>query len=141
MCCNNKESQNHTTSSCCSCLNELLERIILLQQNTSQTCEEGCDRPFLSDTTLTPCLNTRPINLYSCCSNILWTMPYTQNGVTGTSSVFRIENIDDCCAKFRVLVPSTTTPITYTTTNDFFIMNLECIGAIKCLGDVFVAGV
>ena len=87
--------------------------------------------------------NTRPITIYSCCNNTLWTMPYTLNGATNTSSVFRIESLDDECATFRVLAPNPdqTSALPYVSTEDFFTIKLSCIGAIKCLGDTIVNGV
>ena len=34
-----------------------------------------------------------PITLYTCCTGNLWTMPYTLNGESGTSSVFKISKV------------------------------------------------
>ncbi len=70
-------------------------------------------------------------------------MPYTLNGATNTSSVFRIESLDDECATFRVLAPNPdqTSALPYVSTEDFFTIKLSCIGAIKCLGDTIVNGV
>lgn len=131
----------------CSCsFIKTLELILMLQQK-GEDCDinEGCSKPFLGPTPSGICLNTRPISLYSCCSNTLWTMPYTLNGTTGTSSVFRIENLDDNCATFRVLAPNPDTQeavtFPYVSTNDFFTINLSCVGVLKCLGDTYVSGV
>lgn len=136
--CNNEDKKT-------SCLAKTFELILLLQQR-SDDCPlaEGCDKPFLGPTINSVNLNTRPFNLYSCCNNTLWTMPYTLNGTEGTSSVFRIENIDDNCITCHVLAPnpdttSTTTP--YLATDDFFTIKLSCIGALKCLNDVLVPGI
>ena len=87
MCCGNEN---------CSCsFIKTLELILVLQQK-GEDCEidNGCSKPFLGPTPNGICLNTRPITLYSCCDNTLWTMPYTLNGTDGTSSVFRIENLN-----------------------------------------------
>ena len=66
-------------------------------------------------------------------------MPYTLNGETGTSSVFRIENIEGDCATFRILIPSTTgDETTYTLSSSFFTIDLSCILAIQCLSDAYV---
>ena len=130
----------------CSCsFIKTLELILMLQQK-GEDCEidNGCSKPFLGPTPNGICLNTRPITLYSCCDNTLWTMPYTLNGTDGTSSVFRIENLDDNCATLRVLAsnPDTTdTTFPYVATNDFFTINLDCIGVINCLEDTYVSGV
>lgn len=138
MCCGNEN---------CSCsFIKTLELILMLQQK-GEDCEidNGCSKPFLGPTPNGICLNTRPITLYSCCDNTLWTMPYTLNGTDGTSSVFRIENLDDNCATFRVLAPNPDTNdvglFPYVATNDFFTINLRCIGVINCLEDTFVSGV
>lgn len=131
----------------CNCsFAKTLELILILQQKGENCdCPKGCSKPFLGPTPSGTCLNTRPITLYSCCNNTLWTIPFTLNGTTGTSSVFRIENLDDNCATFRVLAPnpetSEATTFPYVSTNDFFTINLDCIGALKCLEDTFVSGV
>lgn len=114
-----------------NCISELLEKILILQQvNNTQ---EGCNKPFLGD--LGSSFNTRPINLYCCCTNALWTMPYTYNEQTGESSVFRIENVNENCATFRILIPTETG---YTSTNNFFTIDLKYVSCIKCLEDTFV---
>lgn len=129
-----------------NCLAKTFEVILLIQQKRDK-CDmaEGCDKPFLGPTISPICPNTRPITIYSCCNNVIWTMPYTLNGTTSTSTVFRIENIDDNCATFRVLAPNpdTTTVGTtpYVATEDFFTIKLDCIGAIKCLADTLVPGI
>lgn len=122
-------------------LANIFESIIMLQQRGS-ICDgdSTCTKPFLGPTINPLCLNTRPINIYSCCNNTLWTMPYTLNGVEGTSNIFRIESIDDNTVTCRVLALNTVekaTP-TYLSTQDYFTIKLSCIGAIKCLGDTFV---
>lgn len=127
-----------------NCLSDILETILILQQQ-DQSCDidNSCSKPFLGPSSSLICFNTRPINIYSCCNNILWSMPYTLNDVEETSNVFRIENLSDECATFRVLAPNTdtTTQTTnpYISTNDFFTIKLSCIGAIKCLGDTNVS--
>ena len=134
--CNENNNQNN-------CLAKILESILMLQQREEKCNDDNtCTRPFLGPTLNIVCLNTRPINLYSCCNNILWTMPYTLNGITETSSVFRIENLTDECATFRVLAPNPdiTSIFPYISTEDFFTIKLSCIGAIKCLGDTTVNG-
>ena len=119
---------------CGACLATLLENIILLQQSSSSIL--GCDRPMLGS--ITPVANTRPLNLYSCCNGTIWSMPYTVGDTTGTSTFFRIENVNDNCATFRIL---TLVGDTYTSTNNYFTVNLKCIGTIKCLADTFVDGI
>ena len=61
---------------------------------------------------------------------------------TTTSSVFRLEKMDECCATCRVLVPTTDGDITtYTSTNSFFTINLDCLCVIRCLNDSYVENV
>lgn len=131
----------------CTCsFIKTLELILILQQK-GEDCEiqNGCSKPFLGPTPSGICLNTRPITIYSCGNNTLWTMPFTLNGTTGESTVFRIENLDDNCATFRVLAPNPDTNergmLPYVATNDFFTINLDCVGVLKCLEDTFISGV
>lgn len=127
-----------------NCLGRIFESILMLQQRGEECDDDNtCTRPFLGPSLNIVCFNTRPINLYSCCNNVLWTMPFTLNDTTSTSSVFRIENLDDECATFRVLAPNPdpTSMFPYTSTEDFFTIKLSCIGAIKCLNDTSITGV
>ena len=119
-------------------IRETLNLILTLQKNSCCNSEcEGCTRPFLGPTGTTICYNTRPITLFSCCTGALWTMPYTLNGETGTSSVFRIENIEGDCATFRILIPGAETG-TYTLSSSYFTIDLSCVLAIQCLADAYV---
>ena len=131
-----------------SCLKDTLCVILKLQKKGQilDDVNESCDRPFLGPSLNNGFFNTRPITLYCCRNNALWTMPYTVNGTTSTSSVFRIEALDDnCCATFRVLAPnpeeSCCNSIPYIATNSFFTINLDCLCAIRCLDDSFVENV
>lgn len=137
--CNNNNNNND-----CSCFSKIIEKIIYLQQQ-GDVCDNfnGCDRPFLGSINNTVCLNTRPITFYGC-NGDSFIFPYTLNGVDGESGVFRVENLDECCCKCRVLAPNpdTTTVATYpyVATSDFFTINLNCLCAIKCLTDIQVTG-
>lgn len=121
-------------------IRETLNLILTLQKNSCSPSEcEGCTKPFLGPSETTICFNTRPITLFSCCAGNLWTMPFTLNGTTGTSSVFRIENIEGDCATFRILIPNTTGgETTYTLSSSYFTIDLSCILAIQCLSDTYV---
>ena len=135
MCCNDENNNN---------IANILESIINLQQRGEECPEDNtCTKPFLGPTLNPLCLNTRPFNLYTCCNNTLWTMPYTLNGTEGESSVFRVESLDGDCATCRVLVPNTdtTSDYPYLASNDFFTIRICCIGALKCLGDTLVNGI
>lgn len=122
----------------CGCLSDILRKILLLQrQDYDNESHTGCDKPYLGPTCVSVCYNTRPIMLYNCCTGNPWEFTYTVNGTTGTSNVFRIESIDDCCCTCRVLYPGTETN-SFIATSEFFTINLDCVGAIRCLPDTFV---
>ena len=135
--CNEKNEQNNS-------LANVFESIIMLQQRSDVCLDDNtCTRPFLGPTQNITCPNTRPINLYCCCNNALWTMPYTLNNTGGESSTFRVESLDDECVTCRVLAPNPdiTSTSPYLSTEDFFTIKLNCIGALKCLNDTSITGV
>lgn len=135
--CNNNDS---------SCIAEVLKVISILQKNacTDDSCLDSCDRGFLSCSPTTLTCNTRPINLYLCGSNSTpLAMPISKSPTeTTTSTVFRVEKVDDECATFRVLAPNEDTEeaetIPFVATNSFFTLNLNCCCIIRCLNDTFV---
>ena len=114
------------------CISELLEKILILQKVNDNT-QEGCNKPFLGGNILS--FNTRPLNIYSCCTGNIWSMPYNYNGETGESTVFRIENIIDNYATFRILIP---TENGYIATDNFFTIDLKNIVCVKCLKDSII---
>ena len=120
------------------CLAKLLKVIDILQKECSPECyPEGCDRPFLGNSDYFY-YNTRPITLYSK-TNELFTVNYNNNDVLSTSSVFRVENVDGCCATLRILAASTEGEnTTYTSTNDFVTVDLNCFCILRCLNDIFL---
>lgn len=124
--CNDNRNSNYIAN--------LLEKILLLQQ-TEETGLGGCEKPFLGNIPILA--NTRPLNLYTCCNGTLWTMPYNDqnNNQLGESSFFRIENVNDNCATFRILIQEDNG---YAATNNFFMIDLNCISCIKCLNDTLI---
>lgn len=116
--------------------------LILTLQKESLRCNdnETCTKPYLGPSLTTICYNTRPITLYNCCNGSIWTFPYNLNGETGTSSIFRIENIEGDCATFRILIPTTDTEgnTTYSLSNSYFTIDLSCVSAMQCLNDAYV---
>lgn len=127
-----------------SCLTSILETILCLQNSKDDSCEVlGCDKPYLGPTPSLVCYNTRPINLYNCTTGCRWSFPYTLGTVNGTSSIFRLENLEGNCCTCRVLAPNpdTSSSEPYVLTSTFFTINLDCVSAIKCLPDVLVSGV
>ena len=128
-----------------NCLTDILETILCLQNAKDSDCEvNGCDKPFLGPTPNLICYNTRPINFYNCVTGNLWSFPYTIGTTNGTSSVFRLENLEDNCCTCRVLAlntDDTNNLETYVPTSAFFTINLDCVSAIRCLPDTFISGV
>lgn len=137
--CNNDNERNN----CENCIADILKVILILQQKAcgNDSCLLTCDRGFLGQGT-TLFSNTRPFVLYTCGSNgTPLAMPVSRDPlVTDTSTVFRIEKLDGCCATCRVLAPNpevgTTQP--YVATNSFFTIDLNCVCIMRCLDDTFV---
>lgn len=122
----------------CGCISDILRKILILQkQDFDNDCHTGCDKPFLGPSYTTICYNTRPICLYNCCSGNPWVFPYTVDGTTGESNVFRVEAVDDCCCTCRILYFDTANN-NYASTNEFFTVDLKCVGAIRCLPDTYI---
>jgi len=138
-----EDNRDRKCNTCDNCIADILKVILILQQGANQfdPCLETCDRGFLGQQCCPACYNTRPITLYTCCggNNVSLSMPISKSPTeTVTSNVFRIEKMDDCCATFRVLVVNADN--TYTSTNSFFTINLECLCIIRCLDDTLVEG-
>ena len=137
--CNNNNEQNN----CENCIADILKVILLLQNSVcpNDSCLQTCDRGFLGQNAAT-FFNTRPIVLYTCGSNgAPLAMPISRDpDEATTSTVFRVEKLNDCCATCRVLAPNTETGATtpFVSTNSFFTINLNCVCMIRCLDDTFV---
>ncbi len=116
------------------CLARILRVIDVLQkESTCGNVPEGCDRPFLGmNGSLV--YNTRPVTLYSK-NGSLFTANYYVDNVLTTSSVFRVEDVNDCCATLRILAPSGDT---FTSTGEFITVNLKCFSIVRCLTDIFL---
>ena len=125
-------------NNCCNtCIHDLLKRIYLLQkQDCCDNKFSGCDKPFLGPVPNDACYNTRPVLLFNC-GTLPWNFNFSFNGVEGTSDVLRIENVDDGCCTCRILYLDETTN-EYIATNNFVTINLNCIGAVRCLSDIYV---
>jgi len=134
---------NNERDNCESCITEILKVILLLQQSACQSdsCLDTCDKGFLGQACNTYC-NTRPIVLY-CCNgnNNPISIPISKSPTeTETSSVFRVEKLDGCCATCRVLATNTEEGATFpfVATNSFFTVDLNSIMILRCLEDTFV---
>lgn len=127
-----------------NCIAEILNVILVLQQNACpDSCLDSCDRPVLGGGPNCLICNTRPIELYTCGSNgTPFAMPTSKDLVAGgtTSTVFRVEKVDNNCCTCRVLDtnPDTSSLNPYIATNSFFTMDLSCCCAIRCLSDTYV---
>ena len=137
--CNNVEQ-----NTCQNCIGDILKVILVLQQGVCQndTCLQTCDRGFLGQN-ISALVNTRPFVLYTCGNNgTPLAMPISRDpAVTNTSTVFRIEKLDDCCATCRVLAPNEGGDFPYESTDSFFTIDLKCVCIIRCLNDTYVDGV
>ena len=128
------------------CFGKILKLIESLQKNSC--CEDDidntCSRPFLGMPLNIECYNTRPVTFYGCNNNLLeidYSVVVGGTTLTGTSSIFRIEKVNGCCVTATILIlnPDTTaTTRPYITTNQTVTINLDCVCAIKCLGDTIV---
>ena len=125
------------------CINDILKVINVLQDQAERIDDipNTCDRPFLgvANGSNSFVYNTRPVTLYTS-NNTLFEAPYTLNGTSGTSTVFRVERVTDTTATLRVLAPNTdtTSDLPYLATDSFIIVNSSCICCIRCLPDTFV---
>lgn len=124
------------------CLGKILQVIDVLQKNAERmdACNDGCTKPFLGNTTNVICFNTRPVTFYTCNGEII-EASYQSGTETLTSSVFRVEKVDDCCVTCSILAANPDTSninSPYISTNQTIIFNLDCICAIQCLNDVIV---
>lgn len=126
------------TNKCSSCISEILKKILLLQkQDFDNESYVGCDKPYLGPVCNSICYNTRPIQLFNCCTGVPWSFSLTSKGYSETSDVFRVESLDDCCCTCRLLCLDTETN-SYVGTNEFVTIDLNCCGAIRCLNDTYI---
>ena len=126
----------------CCCLGKLLKVIDILQKNAngSDCFDESCTRPYLGSSPNIICFNTRPVTFYTR-NGSLFTTSYSIDGSSYTSSTFRVENVDKCCVKCRILrknPDSSDVNRAFIATNEFITINLDCICAISCLDDIII---
>ncbi len=134
---------NEENNSVNNCMYEILKTILILQKeaNMPECCLDTCDKKCLGCTPCSCCCNTRPVTIYPCCCcNTMLALPISKDPAeTTTSTVFRIEKLDGKCATFRVLIASEVDGvITYTSTDSFFTISLDCICVLKCLSDTYI---
>ncbi len=108
---------------------DVLRLINNLQKEATIPTNSSCTKPLLGNI---DSFNTRPVTFYSC-NNSLLTVNYYVDNVLNTSSVFRIEDVNNSCVTVRLLAQDEDT---YTATNEFATININCICAIRCLNDI-----
>ena len=116
---------------------EVVNKILLLQRQDFDGDLVGCDRQFLGPSTTAVSYNTRPIQLFNRYTASPWTFSYTTGTTSGTTDIFRIEDIDQCSVTLRLLIYDAEGD-TYTSTNQFVILDLSTVGAIRCFADTFI---
>lgn len=125
-----------------SCCFAKILKVIEILQNKSCDCgsiDEGCTKPFLGPALNLICYNTRPVSFYTR-SGELFEVSYTLDNEVGTSSVFRVEKVDDCCVKLRVLALDSEIG-SYVATDSFVTVNLKCMCVLKCLSDLAIENI
>lgn len=139
----NKEKDNN------KCICNVLNIIYELQNSNDSGCLDTCDRGFLGNVG-SCCYNTRPVVLYSCSGGKF--SGFYKNGTVATETViFRVEKIDDCCAKLRCLKLVSSDPqvapifdniynlaVSIESTNNFIILDINCCCGIQCLNDIYL---
>lgn len=130
----------------CSCFAKILKVIDLLQRNAERIddIDNTCTKPFLGGCPNMACFNTRPVTFYTC-QNTLFTIEFQDEDdckmETRSSSVFRVEKVDDCCVTVLILKenPDRCDPNRpFVSTGQFATINLDCVCVLKCLPDVIV---
>ena len=121
----------------CNGIIDILKLIDSLQKNVENDniIDDTCSRPFLGNISIGSFYNTRPVNFFTCNGNIL-TLSYYVNGTLNTTSIFRVEDVDDEFCTVRLLAQNTDG--TYTNTGETAIINTCCICALKCLDDIIL---
>lgn len=127
------------------CFTNVLKVIDVLQRNSFVCSEidEGCTRPFLGSYTLGDVYNTRPVTFFARSGDI-YSIPYTYNGTSGESSIFRVEKVKGNCVTVQLLISNPDTSATtrpYVATGNFATINLDCVCVLQCLADVIVDNV
>ena len=118
----------------CNChILEIINKILLIQKQEFDDDLIGCDRPFLGPAASRTTYNTRHIILYNRYTANAWS--FDTDSET-QSSVFRIEDVEQCSVTIRLLIPNETG---YTNTNQFVTIDLSTVGAIRCLSDTNVS--
>lgn len=79
---------------------------------------------LLQNNSTDKCLNTRIISIYKRNGELL---------NISNNTFFRVMNINKTCVTLLILNND------YTSTNQYFTIDIKCIGAIKCIIDTYIA--
>ena len=125
-----------------NCLARILNVINILQNNAEKIdCNNTtCTKPFLGMNNTLLCFNTRPIMLYLC-NNSAVTLNYINSeGTDATTDIFRVEDVTNNSVSVLLLESVTDAEgnVSYSSTNTYATINLDCICCIRCLPDVIV---
>lgn len=120
-----------------TCIKNLLKIISILQNNSldfsSNTSD--CSKPFLGPSISTAFYNTRVINLYNKYGELILGT-YKNESIDNITSFFRVQNVTDSCCTLLLLKRSNEN--FFQSTHCSMVINLNCIGAIKCVSDVSI---
>ena len=122
-----------------NCLANILKVIETLQNNIERidNITNSCTKPFLGMNTIQP-FNTRLVTLYRC-NNEPITLSYTTDDETLTTSIFRVKRVSNNSVTVLLLIDNGDG--TYTNTNTYGTINLNCVCAIQCLGDTTIENI
>ena len=118
-------------------IQEIICKIISLQQQEFDNDISNCERPFLGPPINNNIYNTRPVQLYNSYQASPWEFNYQSGETESTSNIFRLEAMNNDSVTIRLLSLDTETS-TYTDTNTFATVSLNTIGAIKCFPDTYI---
>lgn len=118
-------------------IQEIICKILLLQQKDFPPDQTSCDRPYLGPALPNNTYNTRPVQFYNAYTAKPWAFPYLNGDGEETINVFRIESFEGSCVTVRLL--SVNEDGEYTSTNQFVTISFPTIGAICCFDDVYLS--
>ena len=117
---------------------EIINKILLLQKQDFDDDIIGCDRPFLGPTPSNAIYNTRPIMIYNKYTALPWSFTNPLVDPNTEYNIFRLEEAEQGSITVRLLSYSTETG-QYTSTNQFITIDIDTIGAIRCLPDTYIS--
>ncbi len=122
-----------------NCIGNLLKLICLLQDNSTDSCclDSGCTKPFLCNNTGCICYNTIVIQLYRCNGSIMESAYVDENNTNLSSNLYRVMSVNNNCCNLLILNYDSSND-NYSSTRQYITVNLDCIGAVRCIRDVTV---